>query len=191
MKIGLYFGSFNPIHIGHLIIANIMVETTDLERVWFVISPQNPFKKNKNLLHEFDRYDLVEVSVADNYKLKACDIEFHMPKPSYTIDTLTYISEKYPEYKFALIIGEDNLKKFPNWKNHEVILKKYELYVYPRPGAEPSELTNHKNVKNVDAPKLDISATFIRKCIKEGISVRYMVPPEVAQMIEMKKFYQH
>jgi nicotinate-nucleotide adenylyltransferase len=135
MKIGLYFGSFNPIHVGHLIVANIMANSPDLDQVWFVVSPQNPFKKSKTLLHEFDRFDMVEKAIADNPKLKVSDIEFAMPKPSYTIDTLARFTEKYPNHTFKLIIGEDNLAAFPNWKNFDKILEFYGLLVYPRPNS--------------------------------------------------------
>jgi nicotinate-nucleotide adenylyltransferase len=190
MKIGLFFGSFNPIHMGHMIIANIMVETTDLEKVWFVVSPQNPFKPAKGLLHEFDRYDMVRAACYDNYKLEVSDIEFNLPKPSYTIHTLVHLQEKHPGKKFKVIIGEDNLVNFAKWKNHDRILEDYGLYVYPRPGTQPSELKQHLNVKMVDAPLLDISATFIRSCIKKGQSVRYLVPDPVEAMIRNKKFYQ-
>jgi nicotinate-nucleotide adenylyltransferase len=189
MKIGLFFGSFNPIHMGHMIIANIMVESTDLDKVWFVISPQNPFKPAKGLLHEFDRYDMVRAAVYDNYKLEASDIEFNLTKPSFTIHTLVHLREKHPNKEFKVIIGEDNLTNFTKWKNHERILEDYGLYVYPRPGTQPSELKLHPNVKMVDAPLLDISATFIRNCIKKGQSVRYLVPDAVDEMIRDKKFY--
>lgn len=189
MNVGLFFGSFNPIHIGHQIIANIMVETAELDQVWFVISPQNPFKKRKSLLHEFDRLDMVNAAINDNYNLKATDVEFNMPKPSYTSDTLAYLSDKHPDNKFKLIIGEDNLKSFPKWKNHEVILEQYGLLVYPRPNAKPSELKDHKNVKVVEAPMIDISATFIRKCVKNNRSIKYLVHDSVEEMIKIKKFY--
>jgi nicotinate-nucleotide adenylyltransferase len=189
MKIGLFFGSFNPVHIGHLIIANTMATTTDLEQVWFVVSPQNPFKKNKSLLHEFDRIDLVERAIADNSKLKATDIEFSMPRPSFTIDTLIRLQEKYPQHAFKLIIGGDNLAQFPNWKNHGQILEYFGLYVYPRPNSEPSPMEQHPNVRFVQAPLLDISATFIRDSLKHNRSIRYLVPDVVGEIIERKKFY--
>jgi nicotinate-nucleotide adenylyltransferase len=189
MKIGLFFGSFNPIHIGHLIVANVMATTTDLDQVWFVVSPQNPFKKNNSLLHEFDRLTMVEKAIADNAKFKATDIEFSMPKPSFTIDTLIRIQEKYPQHEFKLIIGGDNLAQFPNWKNHDKILEYFGLYVYPRPNAAKSDLENHPNVKLVNAPSLDISATFIRECLKNNQSIKYMVPEVVEDYILWKKFY--
>ena len=191
MKIGLFFGSFNPIHMGHLIIANLMAESGDLKKVWFVVSPQNPFKPSKGLLHEHDRYDMVRAAIHDNYKLEVSDIEFHLPKPSYTIHTLVHLKEKHPDKEFKIIIGEDNLESFTKWKNYEVILRDYGLYVYPRPKAQPSELKQHPNVTMVEAPMLDISATFIRDTIRKGRSVRYLVPDPVEEIIRTKGFYLH
>lgn len=188
-KIGLFFGSFNPIHMGHLIIANIMAETTDLKKIWFVVSPQNPFKPSKSLLHEFDRYDMVQAAIADNFKFEVTDIEFHLPKPSYTIDTLVHLSEKHPDKQFKLIVGEDNLEQFTKWKNYEQILEHYGLYVYPRPDVTKSDLIRHPNVQLVEAPKIDISATFIRNCIRNNQSIRYLVPDPVEELIQLKKFY--
>lgn len=189
MKVGLFFGSFNPVHIGHLIIANIMAETTDLDKVWMVVSPQNPLKPSKGLLHEFDRYDMVRAAVYDHYKIEASDIEFHLPKPSYTIHTLVHLSERHPDKHFRVIVGEDNLVNFPKWKNYERILEDYGLYVYPRPDAQPSPLIEHPNVRLVEAPLLDISATFIRNCVKKRQSIRYMVPDIVDEMIRAKGFF--
>ncbi len=189
MKIGLFFGSFNPIHMGHLIIANTMAENTDLEQVWLVISPQNPFKKNTSLLHEFDRFEMASLAVHDSYKLKVSDVEFNLSRPSFTIDTLTHLSEKYPQHQFVLIIGEDNLSAFPKWKNHDKILEYYELYVYPRPGAEKTPLAEHPKVKFIPAPMLDISATYIRNAVKEGKSIRYLVTDQVENYILRKKFF--
>jgi len=188
-KIGLFFGSFNPIHIGHLIIANIMAENTDLNKVWFVVSPQNPFKPSKGLLHEFDRYDMVKAAVADHYKLEVSDVEFNLPKPSYTIHTLAHLTEKFPGKEFKVIIGEDNLENFAKWKNHEQILDQFGLYVYPRPNVTNSDLKRHQNVKIIEAPLLDISATYIRNCIKDNKSIRYLVPEPVEQLIRLKHFY--
>jgi nicotinate-nucleotide adenylyltransferase len=188
-KIGLFFGSFNPIHIGHLIIANIMAENTDLNKVWFMVSPQNPFKPSKGLLHEFDRYDMVKAAIADHYKLEVSDVEFNLPKPSYTIHTLAYLTEKFPGKEFKVIIGEDNLENFAKWKNHEQILDQFGLYVYPRPHVTNSDLKRHPNVKIIEAPLLDISATYIRSCVKDNKSIRYLVPEPVEQMIRLKHFY--
>ena len=189
MKIGLFFGSFNPIHIGHMIIANTMAHSTDLKEVWFIVSPQNPFKKNKGLLHEFDRLEMVERAIADNYSLKVSDVEFNLPKPSYTIDTLTVLSDKYPEKEFVLLMGEDNLEGLPRWKNFERLLEFYSIYVYPRPGAKPHPFQNHSSIKFVEAPLLDISATYLRKCIKEKRSIRYLVHESVEKLIELKGYY--
>lgn len=189
MKIGLFFGSFNPIHIGHLAIANVMAETAGIDQVWFVVSPQSPFKKSKDLAHEFDRLDMVEAAIYDNPKLRATNIEFNMPKPSYTVDTLAYLSDKYPDNQFSLIIGEDNLRSFPKWKNHEVILAHYGLYVYPRPNTGQSELKDHLSVKWIKAPLFDISATFIRNLMQLNKSIKYLVPDAVIEVINNRKLY--
>ena len=189
MKIGLFFGSFNPIHVGHLIIGNSMAYHTDLKEVWYIVSPQNPFKKNKSLLHEFDRLSMVEKAIADNARLKVSDIEFHLPRPSYTIDTLAILAEKFPQHEFVLIMGEDNLVQFENWKNHQQILEYYKLYVYPRPNTPPHNYKDHPSLQFVDAPLLDISATYIRQCIAAGRSIRYMVHEDVETYIHWKKFY--
>jgi nicotinate-nucleotide adenylyltransferase len=188
-KTGLFFGSFNPIHMGHMIVANIMAENTDLNKVWFIVSPQNPLKPSKGLLHEHDRYDMVKAAIADNYKLVVSDIEFHMPRPSFTIDTLAVLSEKHPKTEFKVLMGEDNLGNFERWKNYSEILDHYGLYVYPRPGVTKSELVRHPKVKMIEAPLLDISATFIRQCIKDKKSIRYMVPEPVEEMIRLRNFY--
>ena len=195
MKVGLFFGSFNPIHIGHLIVANIMAETTDLDKVWFVVTPHNPLKPSKSLLHDFDRYDMVRAAVYEHYKLQVSDVEFHLPRPNYTIHTLIHLSEKHPDKQFKVIIGEDNLHSFTRWKNYERILEDYGLYVYPRLQAPDTTVTipdlrRHPNVRMVEAPLMDISATFIRNCIKKGQSVRYLVPDSVEAIIRDKKFYQ-
>jgi len=190
LKIGLFFGSFNPIHIGHLIIANTIYEYSDLNEIWFVVSPQNPHKRDsKSLIHEFDRLDMVELAIEDQPNFKAMDIEFRMPKPNYTIDTLTYLQEKYPDHQFSLIIGEDNLNSFTSWKNYQIILDHYGLIVYPRPNSRLSEGINHPNVKLIEAPRMDISASFIRKCIRDNKSVRYLVPEKVLQFIRDRKLY--
>lgn len=190
MKVGLLFGSFNPIHTGHLILANYMATNTDLDTVWLVVSPQNPFKPSNTLLHEFDRLHMVTLAIADNSNLGVSNIEFSMPKPSYTIDTLTYLQEKYPSYEFVLIMGEDNVPLFPKWKNYERILEYHQVYVYPRSGSVISEITAYPNMKFVKAPVLDISATFIRQCIREEKSIKYMVPDDVIDYIKVHKLYQ-
>ena len=166
-----------------------MVATTDIEKVWFIVSPHNPLKKSKSLLHEFDRLDMVRAATFNNYDLDVSDVEFNLPKPSYTVDTMTYISEKHPGKEFILVIGEDNLSSFHRWKNHEQILENYSLYVYPRPDSVKSTLIDHPNIELVDAPRIDISATFIRNCVKRNQSVRYLVPDPVEEMIRVKKFY--
>jgi nicotinate-nucleotide adenylyltransferase len=187
MNVGLFFGSFNPIHIGHLIVANVMADHVD--RVWFVVSPQNPLKKSNSLLHEFDRYDMVQKAIQDNHRLQVTDVEFSMPKPSYTIDTLTYLSEKHPQHNFKLVMGSDNLAQLPKWKNYQLIIDNYGLLVYQRPRAKTTELANHPNVSAVEAPLLDISASFIRRSVKENRSIRYLVPEVVERYIESQGFY--
>ena len=191
MRIGLFFGSFNPIHIGHLVIADVMADQTDLHEVWFVVSPLNPFKSSSTLLHEFDRLKMVELAIADNYKFRANDVEFNMPRPAYTADTLAYLLDKYPQHELRLIIGEDNLLHFHKWKNHQAILENFGLYVYPRPQIDQSKIkVKHKNIRYVDSPMLDISATFIRNSIRNEYSVQYLLPESVADYIRQKKFYQ-
>lgn len=187
--IGLFFGSFNPIHNGHLIIAQAALESSKLHEIWFVVSPQNPLKKNKNLLHEFDRLDMVRLAIEDNERFRETDIEFHMPRPSYTIDTLTYLKEKYPDKNFKLIIGGDNLAIFPKWKNSQNILEEFGLIVYPRPGADTGKYIDHPNVTHIEAPLMSISATYIRKCIQDESSIRYLVSPKVEEYINSKKLY--
>lgn len=191
MKIGLFFGSFNPIHVGHLIIGNTIAATTDVDEVWYVVSPQNPFKKNQSLLHEFDRYDMVSAAISDNPQFRVSDIEFNLPRPSYTVDTLAYLSDKHPQHAFVLIIGEDNLDQFTNWKNYEQILDQYELYVYPRPNSTNSSLRNHPKVQLIAAPLLEISATYIRRLVKEEKSIRYLVSKEVEELILSRKYFQN
>lgn len=189
MKIGLFFGSFNPIHIGHLIIANTIADSGEVSQVWLVVSPQNPFKKNNTLLHEFDRYDMVRLAIADNEKLNVTDIEFHLSKPSYTIDTLTYLQEKHPQHEFKIIIGEDNLKGFEKWKNYATILEYYEILVYPRPNSTVTPFHTHEKVKFVKAPLIDLSATYIREKIRNNQSIKYLVHEDVATLMRIKGFY--
>ena len=188
MKIGLFFGSFNPIHVGHLIVANVMATTTDLDQVWFIVSPQNPFKKNKSLLHEFDRLDMVEKAIQDNPLFRVSNIEFSMPKPSYTIDTLIYLEEKYPQHEFAIVMGSDGFINIKRWKNADILLKKYSFYVYLRPGFETVD-TLEANVTILNAPLLNISATDIRDSIKDQKTIRYLVPENVRKEIEDHNYY--
>ncbi len=190
MKTGLFFGSFNPIHTGHLIIAEHMINFGDIDQLWFVVSPQSPFKKKQSLLGEYDRLFLVQTAIEDNIKLRASNIEFSLPKPSYTIDTLTHIKEKFPSNDFVLIMGSDNLVNFHKWKNYELILKDHEIYVYNRPDEMNSELFDHDNVTLFSAPMLNISSSYIRNCIKEGSSIKYIVPDKVIDQIEKSAFYQ-
>ena len=191
MKVGLYFGTFNPIHIGHLVIANHMAEYGGLDQVWFVVTPQSPFKTKQSLLDDYQRLEMVYRATKDYPKLKHSDIEFGMPQPNYTINTLTYIQEKYPDYTFSLIMGEDNLKSFHKWKNYSLILKNHELYVYPRltnVTSNPKEDVL-KKVHRIDAPIMEISSTFIRKAIKQGKNVRPLLPDAVWQYLDEMNFY--
>lgn len=190
MHIGLYFGSFNPIHVGHLIIASYARHTTDLKQVWLVVSPQNPLKPSKSLLNEYHRLHLVNVAIENDPFLKASDIEFHLPRPSYTIDTLTYLEEKYPQHTFSIIMGSDSLQNIREWKNYERLLAEHSLYIFKRPGFEIDNLVfNGANIIPVNAPLLEISSTQIRKMIKERIPVRYMIPDAVAKEIEDNSYY--
>lgn len=189
-KTGLYFGSFNPIHIGHLIIANQILVNSDLEEIWFVISPHNPLKEKSSLLDDNHRLSLVKVAIDDNPDFKACDIEFKMPKPSYTIHTLLNLEEKYPNRKFCLIIGSDNLHSFEKWFNYEQILQNYQLYVYPRPNYLDCPFKTHPSVKWVDAPLIEISSSYIREAIKNNKSVKYLLPEKVLAYINEMHFYQ-
>jgi len=190
-KTGLFFGSFNPIHIGHLIIASYMLEFTDLTEVWLVISPHNPFKEKRSLLADHQRYYMANLAIEDNYKLKATNIEFGLPQPSYTIDTLTYLKEKHPTRQFVLIGGTDILPTFHKWKNYEMILKYYQLYIYPRPKTNPHNLQDHPNIKFIDAPLMEISSSFIQKAIKEKKNVGFLLPPRVYDYIIDMHFYEH
>ena len=190
MKIGLYFGSFNPIHHGHLLIASYVLQHSDLQQVWFVVSPQNPLKPAQSLLNEYHRFYLVQLAVEGEKDLKASDIEFKLPKPSYTIDTLTYLQEKYPQHEFSLIMGSDSFQNLPKWKNGDLLLRNYSIYVYKRPRFEILPLyPGAKDVQELDAPLLPISSTYIRKNIKEGRSIRYLVPDSVRAEIERNRYY--
>ncbi|MDX2282905.1 MAG: nicotinate (nicotinamide) nucleotide adenylyltransferase [Bacteroidia bacterium] len=183
MNVGLFFGSFNPVHTGHLILAQTALNETPLDYVWFVVSPQNPFKEKRSLLPEYDRLRMVELAIGDHARMQASNVEFSLPQPSYTIDTLTHLRDRYRSYDFALIMGQDNLQYFPKWKKHQTILDHYHLYVYPRSGAAPSELDRHPAVTVFDAPLLDLSATYLRQAVQAGKSIRYMVPEAVYDYI--------
>ncbi|MCB0467860.1 MAG: nicotinate-nucleotide adenylyltransferase [Aequorivita sp.] len=190
-KIGLYFGTFNPIHVGHLIIANHIVEFSDLDEVWFVVTPHNPHKKKKTLLEDHHRLAMVRIAVEEYPKLKASNVEFDLPQPNYTVNTLVYLEEKYPEKNFCLIMGEDNLKSFPKWKNYEVILERYSIYVYPRisEGIVETQFDNHKKIKKVNAPIIELSSTFIRNGIKAGKNIQPMLSAEVWKYLDEMNFY--
>ncbi len=191
MKTGLYFGSFNPIHIGHLIIANYMVEHSALDEIWLVVTPQNPLKIKNSLLKSHHRFELVRLATEGYLKIKPTDIEFKLPQPNYTISTLAYITEKYSKRKFCLVIGEDNLKSFDKWKNFETIIENYQVYVYPRicEGKLDQRFKNHKNIHKVDAPVVQISSKIIRKDIKDRKNVRPLLPEEVWKYIDEMNFY--
>lgn len=187
--IGLYFGTFNPIHIGHLIIANHFAEYTNLDAVWFVVTPHNPFKKKKTLLDDHHRLEMVRLACEDYDKLEASDVEFKLPQPNYTAHTLAQLFEKYPQYRFSLIMGEDNLKSFHKWKNYVVILENHELYVYPRIAEGVNNFTDHPKIHEVKAPIIEISSTFIRKSISENKNVRPYFPEVVWRYIDEMNFY--
>ena len=191
-KIGLFFGSFNPIHIGHLILANYILENSDMEELWFVVSPQNPFKDKKSLLNDHNRLDMVQLALKNYPKMRVSNVEFSLPKPSYTIDTLTYLHEKYPEVSFALIMGEDNLKGLKKWKNAETLVDNHQIIIYPRvldSDQSNSDSFEHENISKIDAPIIELSATKIREMLKEGKNVRPMLPPEVFDYLDGSSFY--
>jgi len=190
-KIGLFFGSFNPIHIGHLILANYILEHSDMEELWFVVSPQNPFKDKKSLLKDHNRLDMVQLAIKNYPKMRASNVEFSLPVPSYTIDTLTYLKEKYPNYSFSLIMGEDNLGSLQKWKNYELILKNHQIIVYPRISGEEKkdDYLRHENIHQITAPIIELSATEIRNMIKTGKNTRPMLPPEVFEYLDGSSFY--
>ncbi len=188
-KVGLYFGSFNPIHIGHMAIANYMVEFAQITQLWFVVSPQNPHKNKANLLEDYHRLEMVNRAVEGDDRLRASDIEFKMPKPSYTIDTLTYLKEKYPDYQFKIIMGADNLENLHKWKNYETLISNYQIIVYPRPGFSTSKYANNPNFEIVDSPLMEISSSFIRKSINEGKDLRHFMPQTAWQYLDEMNFY--
>lgn len=203
MRVGLYFGTFNPIHVGHLVIANYMAEYTDLDQVWLVVTPQNPLKKKSSLLADYHRLALVKVAIQDNYKLRASDVEFGLPQPNYTSTTLAYLREQYPDTEFSLIMGEDNLRTLHNWFNHENLVENYKFYVYPRvlttqEEAEVAEIGErpengfgtHASVTMCDdAPVMKVSSSFVRQAIKDGKDVRYLLTESVHRYIDEMNFY--
>lgn len=190
MKIGLYFGSFNPVHMGHLIIASHAVNETDLNQVWFVVSPQNPFKQSSTLLNEYHRLHLVKSSIDGENNLRASSVEFNLPKPSYTVDTLAYLKEKHPEHEFAILMGSDGFQNLHKWKNYELIVKEHPIYIYKRPGFDVAE-THGARVQVLDAPLLEISSTHIRELIKKKKSIRFLVPDVVKEEIEIGGYYKN
>lgn len=189
MKTGLFFGSFNPIHVGHLIIANFMLEFTEVEEVWFIVSPQNPFKIHDKLADESHRLAMVRLAVEDNPAFKAVDVEFELTKPSFTIHTLYHLKEQFPERDFTLIMGSDNLSELHKWKGFDEIISGYSLFVYHREGHDNQVLKSRNNVRVFDAPVLNISATFIREVLQAKKSIRYLVPPVVEQYIRENTIY--
>jgi len=189
MKTGLFFGSFNPVHLGHLVIANYMANYTQLDEVWLVVSPHNPLKNKKGLSNMYDRLEMARLATENSVNLKVSNIEFGLPQPSYTIDTLTHLHEKYPEREFAIIMGADNLSSFKKWKNYEVILKNYEIYVYPRPGIDVEEWKDHPSIIMTETPQMELSSTFIRKAIQQQKNIQYLVPDQVISFMEGKNMY--
>jgi nicotinate-nucleotide adenylyltransferase len=190
-SIGLYFGTFNPIHIGHLAIANYLAENSDLDEIWMVVTPHNPHKKKKTLLDDYQRLHMVHLATDDYDRIKASNIEFSLPQPSYTVNTLAHLSEKYPDKDFTLIMGEDNLKSLHKWKNYQVILEDYSIIVYPRVslGNVPEQFKNHSKISKIDAPIMEISSTMIRNGIKEGKDLRYFMHHQVQEYVEEMHFY--
>jgi len=190
MRVGLFFGSFNPIHTGHLIIAQHIANQPEIDQVWLVVSPQNPFKSKQSLAGDYDRLHLVNLAIEDNPSLKSCSIEFNLPQPSYTIDTLTHLHEKYPRHEFSLIVGSDILSTFHKWKNHERILSNHKIYVYLRPGSiEALEYREHSSFVFCEGPRIDISASYIRECIQQGKSIRYLVSDKVFEYLDGSNMY--
>lgn len=190
MKTGLYFGSFNPIHIGHMAIANFMIEFSELEQLWFVVSPQNPLKEKKTLLKDYHRLEMVQLAVEDDDRFRASDIEFKLPTPSYTIDTLIYLEEKNPGREFQLVMGADGLRTFHKWKHANLIVKNYHRLIYPRPGVDMDAISKLPNATVVNAPLMEISSSFIRSAIKDGKDVRHLVPVMAYKYMREMHFYE-
>ena len=188
-KVGIYSGSFNPIHHGHVMLANYLVEFSDLDELWFVVSPQNPLKKREDLLDDDERLKMLQLALGDDSRFHVCDIEMHLPTPSYTINTLTALSEQYPDYEFVFICGMDSLQNFPNWREYQKILDNYSLLVFPRAGYDGGELAHHPNVTVVETPVIEISSTFIRNCVKEGRDVRHFMPEKAFRYMDEMRFY--
>ena len=188
-KTGLFFGSFNPVHNGHLMIAGYMAEYTDLVQVWFVVSPQNPLKEKSGMLDSHHRLTMVDMAIEDDQRFRSSNIEFKMPKPSFTIDTLTWLSEKYPDREFVMIAGSDNLTTFHKWKNPESILDQYRIYLYPRPNTIPGRFDDHPSIIRTEAPLITVSASFIRQGIREGKNMRYFLPEKIWKYIDEMHFY--
>lgn len=190
-KVGLYFGSFNPVHTGHLIIAEFFATRTELDEVWLVVSPQNPFKPSSELAPELHRLEMVKLAIAGNPKLHACDLEFQLEKPSFTVNTLKVLSQNFPDYDFTLLIGEDNIAAFHKWKDYEFILGNYNVRIFPRihNNADPENALTGRDVKMVDAPRIEISSTLIRESIRNGKSVRYLTPDVVLRYIENNRLF--
>ena len=189
-RTALFFGSFNPIHVGHLVIANTMAQQDGIDEVWFVVSPQNPLKERSTLLADHHRLQMVRRAVDDNYHLRVCDIEMHLPIPSYTVVTLAALGEKYPDREFSLIMGSDNLATLHRWRNYEYILEHYRLHVYPRPGSEHCKLASHPHVEMAEVPMMDISSSYIRRQIAEKKDVRYLLTEPVYQYLTEMHFYE-
>jgi len=191
IKTGLYFGSFNPIHIGHMAIANYMIEYSDLDQLWFVVSPQNPLKEKRTLLKDHHRLEMTRLALEDDPRFRVSDIEFKLPTPSYTIDTLAYLEEKNPGHEFQLVMGADQLRTFHKWKNADLITRNYHRLIYPRPGTDPESLRNLPNATLVNAPLMEISSSFIRQAIKEGKDIRHLVPTPAYNYMREMHFYEN
>ena len=189
-RIGIYSGSFNPIHHGHVMLANYLVEFSDLNELWFVVSPQNPLKKKAELLDDAERLKMVQLAVGDDPRFRVSDIEMHLSTPSYTINTLTALSEQYSDFQFVFNCGMDSLQNLHHWREYQRILDNYELLVFPREGYDGGELVNHPSVTVLKTPILEISSTFIRQCIKEGRDVRHFVPEQAFLYMRQYRFYE-